>query len=110
LSRKSGNKIELKNALITEDNGNLLLIERDEIDQKIEVDKLNIVNELKKFENMNLKFIVKESKPKKEREKKPIFKYKCGCGIVIKSKSEELDIRCNVCGLNFKIVEGTVNN
>jgi DNA-directed RNA polymerase subunit RPC12/RpoP len=54
---------------------------------------------------MNLKVIVKESKPKNPREKKETFKYRCGCENEIKSTSDSLHIRCLDCGKEFELKE-----
>jgi DNA-directed RNA polymerase subunit RPC12/RpoP len=105
LGRNKGKKIALNNAIVTEINGRIVLIERDELNPNVEVEKLNIDEELKKFENMNLKVIVKESKPKNPREKKETFKYRCGCENEIKSTSDSLHIRCLDCGKEFELKE-----
>jgi hypothetical protein len=90
---------------VTEINGRLVLIERDELDPTLEVEKLNIDEELKKFENMNLKVIVKESKPKSKKPRAEQYKYKCGCETVIKSTSDSLRVHCLECDKDFEITE-----
>ena len=64
----------------------------------------------------SLKELIKESKiedvfncsrmvaEKVEKEKKPVNKYVCGCGIVMKS-TKELDIICGKCMERFEIQE-----
>ena len=70
------------------------------------------------FLSDNLKSIVKESnvedvfkaariepdREDKEREKKPVNKYICGCGVVMKS-TKELDIICGKCMERFEVEE-----
>ena len=41
---------------------------------------------------------------KVEKEKKPVNKYVCGCGIVMKS-TKELDIICGKCMERFEVEE-----
>lgn len=106
MGRTKSRKIELKNATIKEDSGRLVIIEHDEIDLNTEVDKLNVVDELKKFENVNIKFIVKENKQRNSKPRQPVYKYKCPqCERLIKSKEENLEVRCNKCQKDFEIVE-----
>jgi NADH pyrophosphatase NudC (nudix superfamily) len=105
LGRTKSKKIELKNALIKEDNGTLTIVERDEVDNTVELENINVVNELKKFEGINLKFVVKESKPRNMKPRSPQYKYCCHCGTEIKSKSDLLKIHCNICNQDFELVE-----
>lgn len=101
-----GNKINLKNAKLNEHNGELLAVEYDEIDTTLELEKINIVEQLKKFENTDrVKIIVKESKPKNPKPRATQYKFECGCGCQIKSKEENLEIKCLKCNKQFEIVE-----
>jgi hypothetical protein len=48
---------------------------------------------------------LKVTKFKEPAEKKPIFRYICGCDNKITSANEELQIKCLKCGQEFKIKE-----
>lgn len=54
-----------------------------------------------KYGNLNIK--ITKARPKRESNRKPIFKYVCNCGNIIKSTEEELNITCNECNEIFVI-------
>lgn len=98
-----GKKLDFVNAKIKEENGKLIIIERDEADDSVEVESRNLIEELKKFESVNnLKFTVKEKKPRNMKPRAKMYKYTCECGQEIKSKIEDLEIKCLKCNSNFK--------
>jgi len=71
-----------------------------------EVDVLEATEKiLKESVEPILDITIKEFKPKKESTRKPIFKYKCGCGKEIKSNEEDLNISCKDCSRDFEVEE-----
>lgn len=52
-------------------------------------------------EDEKISINVKKFKAMTSKDKQQIFKYTCGCGKEIKSKYDELHIRCNDCDEDF---------
>ena len=103
------NKISYENAKveIVEDIIKLTLID-EESGEIIQEGNLltDVETVLKASAEPKLDIIIKEFKPKKESNRKPTFKYICGCeGNMIKSGSEELNIHCNKCEQDFELIE-----
>ena len=75
--------------------------------------EINITEEIKKLlstlnvDEDSIVVNIKKFKEKIEKEKQPIYKYKCSCedGREIKSKCEYLNIHCNDCDEDFKIID-----
>lgn len=98
-------KLDFENAIISVENGKLVLTEKDDVDENI-AETYNIEDELKKFANTeHLKFTVKVGKKKASKPRAPKFKYTCQCGDIVVSKSEDLKIKCLVCNEDFVKVE-----
>lgn len=93
-------KVEIKNGLITEENGIFLAKYTDE-DTGEEL-KANLSEKIREFLNLeNINFKLGKGRKSGESNRKPTFKYSCGCGKEIKSTEEELAIMCKKCKQDF---------
>lgn len=98
-------KLDFSNSVISVENGKLVLTEKNEIDNSI-VQAHNLDDELKKFANTeHLKLTVKVGKKRASSPRASKFKYTCGCGNLIVSKSDVLNIKCLDCNEEFVKVE-----
>lgn len=75
-------------------------------------DEVNITTEIKELlssltEEDKIAINIKKFKPVAQKERKPVFKYHCGCeDSEIKSSCETLNVHCNECDEDFiKVVE-----
>ncbi len=94
------NKVEIKNGLITEENGNFFAKYIDE-DTEQEL-KANLTDKIREFLNLEgINFKLGKGRKSGSQNRKPIFKYSCGCGKIIKSNEEELAIMCKECKQDF---------
>lgn len=93
-------KVEIKNGLITEENGSFFA---KYIDEETEQElKANLSDKIREFLNTeNINFKLGKGRKSGETNRKPTFKYSCGCGKVIKSSEEELAIMCKECKQDF---------
>lgn len=101
MARKS-NKVEIKNSLITEENGEFLV---KYIDEETEQEmKANLSDQIRKFINTeNTNFKVGKGRNSSGAGRKPTFKYVChGCERVVKSAEEDLAIKCMKCNKDFE--------
>jgi hypothetical protein len=103
------NKISYENAKVEIVEGQVKLTLIDEESGEI-IQEGNLLADvetvLKASAEPKLDITIKEFKPKKESNRKPTYKYTCGCeGNIIKSGSEDLNIHCNECDKDFEIVE-----
>lgn len=103
-----GSKINYKGIKI-ELNDECKLIGRLILDEEKpeEVTELNLTDEINRVINENkdkdMVVNIKEYKPKTV-ERKPVFKYHCGCEeSEIKSSYDSLNVHCNVCDEDFKM-------
>ncbi len=64
-----------------------------------------VVNVVEKLTSLmgkeNISFKIYKKKPSTPKEKKPTYKYTCGCGKVIKSQDDKLNIKCVDCDQEF---------
>lgn len=96
-----------------DDNNNLIGIAPVETETDVVDTEINITEEIKKLlstlnvDEDSIVVNIKKFKEKVEKEKQPIYKYKCSCedGREIKSKCEYLNIHCNDCDEDFKIID-----
>ena len=81
------------------DNGDIILssVEGEELETT------NLTEKILELQGLysSLKVSVGEFKPKAPRNTKPVFKYECKCGKVIKSEFEDLGITCKNCESDF---------
>lgn len=97
-------KINITEAVITNINGTLFI----EGIGKDGTVKLDLIDELNKFVGEDGKFNLKLSpfKEKKESNRQPTYKFTCsGCGKLIKSSEDEINVRCNDCDTDFQITD-----
>ena len=113
MARGKSVKVDYKGISAKYNNGELcgVLEVADEETGEVSTSNINLTVEIKDLlktlnEDDKISINVKEFKPKKESNRKPTFKYVCGCeGNMIKSGSEELNIRCNKCEQDFELIE-----
>lgn len=84
----------------------------DEESGETSTNDINITDEIKEFLNTlsdedKISILVKKFKPTVQKEKQPIFKYKCSCEDPreIKSKCDYLNVHCNDCNSDFLLEE-----
>lgn len=94
------NKVEIKNGLITEENGSFFAKYNDEeTEQEL---KANLTDKIREFLNVEgINFKLGKGRKSGSQNRKPTFTYECGCGKLIKSTEEELEIMCKACGKDF---------
>jgi NADH pyrophosphatase NudC (nudix superfamily) len=94
------NKVEFKNAIITEENSQFRITTIDEVEGEVEV---NLTDEIRKFVDMdNVNVKINKAKSGTKRERKPTYKFMCpNCGRIIKSNEEDLAVKCLKCNEDF---------
>lgn len=98
------NKINLVDAIITEDDG---IFSINGTTKKEESVALNLNEELKTFVGIeNLEFKLVPKKDKKPSNRKPTYKFSCPkCGKIVKSPEEEVNLKCIDCDEKLEITD-----
>ena len=92
--------LKFENGTMTENEGQLFVTENfgeESVERNLSEELSLCLN----VPGLNLKV----TKFKEPAEKKPVFRYICGCDNKITSANEELEIKCLRCGQEFKIKE-----
>lgn len=97
---KKSKIVKFKNVKIVEENNQLILQLFSEDGENLNTTE-NLSEQLKVLQDV-VNISIKPSKKGKTPVRKPIFKYKCGCDVEIKSTVEGLVIECKQCGELFE--------
>lgn len=92
--------INITKCEIYEDDGQIKVAYVNELEESKEELLIDLIKGLESPYNLS----IKKWKPKRESNFPPSYKYSCnGCGNQIKSKSEELHIKCTDCDLDYEL-------
>lgn len=95
----SSKKVEIKNGIITEENGNFI-IKYNEEEQELTVNLSDRIREFLNLDNVNFK--IGKGRKGGGAGRKPSFKYACACGNIIKSNFDDLAVKCKKCNSDFE--------
>ena len=86
-------------------NGQNDIVLASQTGEELETENLNkkIVQMMEKYDSLDIS--VKEYKAPRTVNRKPIIKYECNCGKLIKSEYDKLEIKCKSCDSDFIIQE-----